>query len=160
MDSVVKPQIRARNEGEAIWFLGAITFIKASAETTGGAFGLIEQVIPAGFASPYHVHHNEDEAFYVVEGGVTFVSDGKATRVGAGAFVFGPREIPHGFRIEGTSPSRLLILATPAGFEGFVREAGDPAKDLVTPPPGPPDLERLGQLAAKHSIDLLGPLPL
>ena len=51
--------------------------MKSTGESTNGAFGLIEQLIPAGFASPYHIHHLEDEAFYVLEGEVMFVRDGK-----------------------------------------------------------------------------------
>src|SRR5437667_10307616 len=61
----------------AFWFLGALTLVKSTGESTNGAFGLIEQLIPAGFASPYHIHHLEDEAFYVLEGEVMFVRDGK-----------------------------------------------------------------------------------
>jgi hypothetical protein len=52
-------QILARGQGTPVWFLGALTFIKATAETTGGAFGLVEQIVPAGFASPFHMHQAE-----------------------------------------------------------------------------------------------------
>ena len=55
-----------------MWFLGALTFVRATAASTRGAFGLVEQLVPAGFASPFHVHHAEDEAFYIVEGELTF----------------------------------------------------------------------------------------
>ncbi|MGH9454238.1 MAG: cupin domain-containing protein [Terriglobia bacterium] len=57
--------------------------MKATGESTGGAFGLIEQLIPAGFATPYHVHHAEDEAFYVLEGQLTFICEGK--KLGSGS---------------------------------------------------------------------------
>ena len=88
----------AREEGETLWFLGVPTRVIATAEQTGGAFGLIEHVIPAGGESPWHVHHAEDEAFYVVEGQMTFLCGEQKVRAGAGTFVYGPREIPHGFR--------------------------------------------------------------
>ena len=68
------------------------------------------------------------------------------------------REIPHGFKIEGTVPARMLILCAPAGFEHFVLEMSEPAKDLTLPPPAP-DIGRLMAVAAKYKIDILGPLP-
>jgi quercetin dioxygenase-like cupin family protein len=159
MQTDIRPYALAREEGSAIWFLGALTFVKATGESTGGTFGLIEQLIPAGFASPYHVHHSDDEAFYVLEGQLTFVCDGQKVNAGPGSYVFGPREIPHGFRIEGTSPARILILNVPSGFEQFVVEAGEPARELTLPPPMPPDMKRLIEVAAKYKIDILGPLP-
>ena len=60
-----------REEGQAVWFLRALLMVKATEEQTGGAFGLIDHVLPAGWASPHHVHRNEEESFYVPEGGMT-----------------------------------------------------------------------------------------
>jgi quercetin dioxygenase-like cupin family protein len=155
MPDQLQPRAVAKDEGAPIWFLGTQTWVKAkTVETTGGCYSLIEQVIPAGFATPYHKHHAEDESFYIVDGDVTFIVDGKKIRVGPGAYVFGPREIPHGFRVEGSEACRMLIFATPGGFENFVIEMSEPA-----PPTGPPDMAKLMTLAAKYNIDILGPLP-
>ena len=155
----IQPFLIGKEEGQAIWFLGSLTFVKASSESTGGSLGLVEQIIPAGFASPYHVHHNEDESFYLIEGEATFICDGKKVTARAGDFVFGPREVPHGFRIEGSSPARILLWTNPAGFEGVVTEVGEPATKLALPEPTPPDIGRLVTIAAKYGIDILGPLP-
>ena len=76
MHPMRQPYVNTREES-AVWFLGALTLVKSTGESTNGAFGLIEQLIPTGFASPYHIHHLEDEAFYVLEGEVMFVCDGK-----------------------------------------------------------------------------------
>src|SRR6476469_6857207 len=111
----VQPCALARGEGTPLWFLGALTFVRATADTTRGAYGLVEQVIPAGFASPFHVHHAEDESFYIIEGELTFFCQGRKSKAGPGGYIFGPREIPHGFRVEGTAPARILLLTTPAG---------------------------------------------
>ena len=159
MPHEIQPHALGKDEGPAVWFLGTLVIVKATAESTRGAFGLIDSVIPAGFESPYHVHHAEDESFYVTEGEVTFICDGRKLKVGSGAYVFGPREIPHGFRIEGTAPARMLFLTTPAGFERFILEMSEPATDLALPQPTPPDMEKLTTLAAKYKIDILGPLP-
>jgi quercetin dioxygenase-like cupin family protein len=147
----------AREEGQALWFLSALTHVKATGDQTGGAFGLIEQVLPAGFASPYHVHHAEDETFYVLEGEVTFISGDRTIKATAGSYAFLPRDLPHGFKVDVSA--RLLILATPAGFEQFVIEMGEPARDTSAPPASPPDMEKLMRLAAKYQLEILGPLP-
>ena len=130
--------------------------MRATADTTHGAFALMEHwEMPIGFASPYHTHHREDESFYVLEGEVAFVCAGKWRKAGPGAFVYGPREVPHGFKVVGQSPARMLILCTPAGFERFVLEQTTP----ITEPPPAPDMGKLMMLAAKYGIDIHGPLP-
>jgi len=151
----LQPYMNTRGDS-AFRFLGLPTLMRSTSETTNGAFGLMEQWSMApGFASPYHVHHLEDEAFYVLEGEIAFVCNGKWIRGGPGAYVFGPREIPHGFKVVGTVPARMLLICAPAGFEGFVLEMGE---DFMSPG-APPDMARLVELAAKYKIDILGPLP-
>jgi quercetin dioxygenase-like cupin family protein len=159
MSNEIQPSALGRDEGQAVWFLNTLSIVKATAESTRGAFGLIDTVIPAGFASPYHRHHAEDETFYITEGEVTYICDGKKLTAGPGAYIFGPRGIPHGFRVEGPSPARMLLLATPGGFERFIIEVGEPAIELALPQPKPPDMAKLMALAAKFQIDILGPLP-
>ncbi len=159
MEAALRPYALARDEGEAVWFLGARTWVKATGDQTGGALGLVEQVLPAGFASPWHMHHAEDESFYVAEGEMTFLCGDQRTNAGPGTWVWGPREVPHGFRVEGTEPARMLLFATPAGFERFVVELGEPAADWSSPPSGPPDMGALVATAARYRVDILGPLP-
>jgi quercetin dioxygenase-like cupin family protein len=148
-----------KNEGPAVWFLDTLTFVKATAQQTGTAFGLVEQLAPVGIASPYHVHGNEDEAFYVVEGELEFISGERRWTGGPGSYVFLPRDIPHGFRVVGKSPARFLVLITPGGFEHFVMEVGQPASTLTLPVPEAPDMDKLIKVAAKYRIEILGPLP-
>src|SRR5215212_6882302 len=159
MDMGNQPYALAREEGPAVWFLGTLVIMKATGEHTGGAFGLIDNLMPAGFASPYHMHRNEDESFYVVEGEMTFYVGEQRVKAGAGAFVYGPRGVPHGFEVNGTEQARILLQNYPAGFERFPVEVGEPAKELSIPPAEPPDMERLMAIAAKYEIEILGPLP-
>ena len=92
-------------------FLGVPTQVRASSGTTSGAFGLVESwEMPPGFASPYHTHHREDESFYVLEGEMAFVCGGHWLKAGPGAFVYGPREIAHGFKVIGSAPARMLLF--------------------------------------------------
>lgn len=154
-DAIATPAMNLRGE-DVFRFLGVPTQVRAKAETTNGAFGLIEHwEVPPGQASPYHTHHREDESFYILQGEVAFVIDGKWQRVGAGGFVFGPREIPHGFKVVGDEPAQMLLLATPGGFEQFVLELGQP----LTDPIAPPDFPKMMEVAARHGIDIHGPLP-
>jgi quercetin dioxygenase-like cupin family protein len=151
--------VSTREEEQALWFLGVLTQVKASGEQTRGAYGLVEQVLPAGFASPWHLHHNEDETFYVIEGRMTLLCGEARIAARPGTWAFGPRNIPHGFRVEGNAPARLLLLTTPSGFEHFVLEMSEKATDPTTPPSTSPDMEKLMAVAAKYHIDILGPLP-
>ncbi len=152
---VSKSYLNTRDD-EAFQFLGLPTLMRSTGETTNSAFGLIEHWdMPPGWESPYHMHHREDESFYVLEGEVAFVTAGKWAKGSAGTFVFGPREIAHGFKVIGKGPARMLILCSPAGFEHFVLELRQPA----SAPPAPPDMQKLLETAARFGIDILGPLP-
>jgi quercetin dioxygenase-like cupin family protein len=147
----LQPRVNTANE-PPIYFLGLPTIIRATAETTGGGFGLVENLMPPGFSSPYHTHHLEDEAFYVLEGEMAFVCDGNWTLAGPGTYVFGPRHIPHGFKVLGNVPARMLLLCSPGGFEQFVTDMSEPVA-------APPDMAKLMAVAAKYQIDIHGPLP-
>jgi len=145
-------------EGEALWFLGHLLTIKASGATTGGGTAVIENLSAEGPASPLHVHHNESEWFYVLEGELTFWVGGEVIVAPKGAFVFAPVGIPHTFSV--TSPQARFLLGTDRpGFEDFTRMVGEPAQALELPPPpdGPPDIARLTAIAAEFGIEILGP---
>ncbi len=161
MQTPLRPYAIHRAEGEKLSFFGSLAWIKATGEQTGGALALIEHVIPPGAGSPWHVHHNEDESFYVIEGEILFIIGDEQQRITAdpGTYVFGPREIPHGFRNDGSEPARMLLETTPAGFEQFVLALAEPAPASGFAPAAPPDMERLMAEAAKANIEILGLLP-
>jgi quercetin dioxygenase-like cupin family protein len=141
------------------WFLSTLTWIRASGGETDGRLSLVEQVIPAGFASPWHVHHTEDESFYVIEGSMTVVVGDKRLSLRTGDYAFGPRGIPHGFRIDGEAPARILLMTNGGDFASFVREMSEPAARPVLPQPREPDVPKLIAAAARHGCEILGPMP-
>lgn len=144
--------------GEALWFMGGLTTIKADAAGTAGRVAVTEHLAPRGSGSPLHVHHREDEWFYVVEGELTFWVGGETTVAPAGSFVYGPREIPHTFVVS-SEQARFLLVVEPAGFEDFVRALAAPAERLEIPPASsePPDVDALVAVAAGYGIDIIGP---
>jgi mannose-6-phosphate isomerase-like protein (cupin superfamily) len=153
------PYMLAREEGQAIWFLGTLMTLKATGAQTDSQFSLIEQVLPPGFAPPLHVHHAEDEAFYVIDGTITFYCGDQSFAAQAGAFVYLPKEIPHAFLVEGDQPARLLQFTAPAGLEHFHIEMGEPAPGQILPPPTAPDIPKLLALAPKYHFEVVGPPP-
>ena len=97
---------------------GPLTF-KARGEQTGGALTAIENVIAPGDGPPLHVHANEDEAWWVIDGTLRFRLGEETAEAPAGTFVFVPRTVPHAFQNVGETPARILVLFTPAGMERF-----------------------------------------
>jgi mannose-6-phosphate isomerase-like protein (cupin superfamily) len=114
---------RGPDEAEHLSFGSATMIVHASAETTGGAFTLFEELPPLLDTST-HVHEHEDEMYYVLEGEHEFTSGELTFRVGPGGFVFLPRHVPHSHRRLRPGEGRLLGLTSPAGLEGFFRILG------------------------------------
>jgi mannose-6-phosphate isomerase-like protein (cupin superfamily) len=146
----------AHGEGDGVWFLGTLMTIKAAHDDTAGAYTLLEQTTPPLFGPPLHVHGAEDEAFYVLEGVLYVVCGDQSFDARPGSFVMLPRGIPHAFQV-GDSGARLLQITSPAGFEGFAHEVGDPAADTGLPPPAAPDIPRLVAAAERHGSSIIGP---
>jgi quercetin dioxygenase-like cupin family protein len=158
--------------GEAFWLLGMLQMIKISGHDTRGQFGMIEIVVPEGLGSPWHVHPDENEWFYVLDGAVTFYVGDARLDLTAGGFAFGPMRVPHTFIGASAEPARALVGLQPVMFEGFLREVGQPAPERVLPPPfgrqtdakGRTVLdgrqiprEQLAAIGAKHGLVILGP---
>ena len=136
-------------EGEALWFGGTLTMVKAAAKQTAGAYSLIEDLAPNGEGTPLHRHREDDEAFYVLEGELTFrLKDELFTRK-QGELAFAPRGVPHTFANPGDADARTLIVCTPAGFERYFEELA-----RVLPAGGLPDLVRISEIAGRYGLTL------
>lgn len=109
--------------GERLRFSGAEFVVRADSSTTGGAFAVIEETDPLD--TPRHVHENEDEFFYVIEGEHVFEVGEESHAVGPGDFVAAPRKVPHAHRRVVPRTGRFLTLVAPAGFVGFFRELSE-----------------------------------
>jgi mannose-6-phosphate isomerase-like protein (cupin superfamily) len=78
--------------------------------------------MPPGYTVPEHIHHCEEEAWYVLTGVLTFRIAGKTVEARPDTFVLVPRETVHGFGNAGKEPASFLVLFSPAGMEGYFEE--------------------------------------
>jgi mannose-6-phosphate isomerase-like protein (cupin superfamily) len=130
--------------------------IKLRSEQTGGAFALLEGVMPGRTQGPgLHMHTREDETTYILEGALKFRIGEQTFTATAGSTVFKPKGIPHTFCNPFDEPARVLAIVTPGGFERFFE---DQVEIMKTMPQGArPDPEALQALAGKYGGVLLGP---
>lgn len=156
---VVRPYLRRRDEGDALWFLGNLVHIKAAGAQTRGGLTIAEFVNPPGFAPPLHRHLEEDEMFYILSGTARFECDGEVFSAGTGDFVLLPVGLAHTFLVDSNEPLRALQITTPAGFEHFATAVGEPAREHRLPDPAPINPAALAHAAAEHAIEILGPPP-
>jgi mannose-6-phosphate isomerase-like protein (cupin superfamily) len=92
--------------GDVLWFLDTRMIIKATASTTNGQIGLVEAVVPPGHSPPLHIHHADDEIFWIIEGHLTYRCGDETFPAAPGSYVRIPRGVPHTFVIEGDSNAR------------------------------------------------------
>jgi quercetin dioxygenase-like cupin family protein len=152
--------ISSQDAQTAIWFLGVLSQVRLSGEQIGGAFSLIDNLARRGDGSPVHVHDHEDETFLVLDGELrVFVGEEDYT-AGPGTVAVLPRRLRHAYVVT-SATARFLTLHIPGGFERFAAEVGQPAEALTLPPEpaGPPDPDRVAEIAARHGITILAPPP-
>src|SRR5687768_4268528 len=95
--------------GRSFWGPGdAYTFLVTGAES-GGSYFVMEALVPPGGGPPPHIHRDEDETFYIVEGECSIRLDDEIVTAGPGDFVNVPRGRVHSFRNEGLTPMRMIL---------------------------------------------------
>jgi mannose-6-phosphate isomerase-like protein (cupin superfamily) len=124
--------------------------LRVLGECPGVAIGELE--VPAGFRGPPpHVHHEFDEALYVLSGSLTAVSGREDARpVGSGGLVLAPRGVRHTFANPGEQPARVLGIWTPGGALEFMAEIG-----AALPASGRPDYDRLAEIYRRHRSEIV-----
>ncbi len=145
------------DEGDAIWFFNGLFVVKAAAAETKNAFTLIEVQLPPGGGAPPHIHHGEEEGFYILEGEMTVNCGEQSWTATPGMFAFLPRGIPHSFQVSESGPAKMLQLSSPSQFERFATEMGEPATAMTLPEPTEVDVPKLLSIAPKYGIEMLPP---
>ena len=153
---LLDPVATRAGEGEALWWVGGLAEIKVTGEQTGGLLSIIEITDPPNIEAPLHVHHREDEGFWILEGDATFEVGDTTIEAHAGDFVWGPRGVPHRYST-GDAGCRMLFVMTPGGFEDLVRGMSTPAQSRTLPPPSDeePDWEHVAAVAKANGCELL-----
>ena len=149
----------APDEGESLGVVGTTTTILADGARTGGAYALVEALMPVGDGPPPHLHRREAEAFYVIAGEVIVQAGGRVIRAAAGSCLHVPPGVVHTFRNEGPAAARLLVVISPAGFEGFFRRVGVPlaARHDAAPTPDAAHIRAVMENAAAFDMVLDAP---
>ena len=147
------PVVTRAGEGDARWWFGALAEIKLATPEVS----IIEVTEPPHAEAPLHVHHREDEGFWLLEGSATFVVGDLTVDARAGDYLFGPRDVPHRYTT-GPDGCRMLFVMTPGGFEDLVREMSVPAERRTLPPPmdAEPDWAQVAEVGRRHGCELLG----
>lgn len=153
------PIVRAAGEGEHLRFYGGgLLTMKATSAETAGAFLLFEDYLQAGKTTPLHVHANEDELLYVLEGEVLVHIDGTDHPLGPRGVAVAPRGVAHAFMVT-SDTARVLTFQTPGSSEAFYRGASEPASG-GDGPAGPIDFDRVRAAAERSGgMEVLGPPP-
>src|SRR5215212_4089989 len=138
-------------EGETVWLLGDTYTLKISGEQTGGAFTLLEAVVPLGGGPPPHIHHLEDEVFVILEGELRVTVAGRDGHIGS-------QRHSALLRCGGDGAGAVLFLYVPAGMEKMFGEIGNPAQPGVAAPPATQeDVAKLLSAAAKYNFTIVPP---
>ena len=143
----------------SVWYSGWLMTFLATAEDTQGQFALIEAVARKGNVPPPHIHHREEETFYVLEGEMTFSVGGQTIKATPGTMVCLPRDVAHSFVID-SEQGRVLILLTPAGLEGWFKEFSEPAPAMTLPPPVETpysEIQRMLEVGPQYGIEFVLP---
>ena len=144
-----RPILLNAGSGHTFTMLGTTMRLIGTAAGTGGRYTVIEQVTPAGWGPPRHIHSREDEIFYILEGTYELHVGDERRTVSTGASAILPRHVPHGFRNAGSTPGRLLSIITPGGLEEYFLAV---AKCSLPPSPA-----QLVELARPFGLTLLPP---
>ncbi len=147
-----EPFVLQPGEGRSIDLGGFMMTVKATAESTDGAFTLLQATEPPQFGPPIHIHRDAAEAFYVTEGEYLIFINDHESRCPAGSFVYIPAGVAHGFRV-GDTPSKKLNLYVPQAMVGYFDELAEAIGS------GTVDDEYLGAIARRYGMEVLGPVP-
>jgi len=146
------------DEGRSLHLSGDTYTFKALGEDTGGSLVLLEARVPPLGGPPPHIHHAEDEFFWLLEGELEFLTNGRTFTANAGSFVYVPKGTTHCFKNMGTQTTRMLAAFTPAGIEGMFFEVGRPATEGSSPaPPDQEEIEKLLAAAPRYDVEILPP---
>lgn len=140
-------------DGTHFTFWSGEEFIwKVTGADSDGVLDIGEMAVDPGVGVPEHIHHGNDETFYVLDGRFCLTVAGQQYDLQPGGFVFVPRGVRHVWVNNGSAPARILLTFTPGGMDQYFVELNPLLQ-------GPMDMERIGAVCAKYGYELVGPVP-
>jgi quercetin dioxygenase-like cupin family protein len=142
------PTFAPESSVRRITVIGDEMLVRMTGRETDGTVSLFEQRTPPGGGVPMHVHDREDELFQVLAGNVEFTiggTNGTSFVARPGDNAWGPRRVPHAWKVVGNEMARILIVATPSGLE-------DMFEALSKLPPGPPDFAKVAEICGRFGV--------
>ena len=148
---------RPAESGAMYWGPGDLYRFLVTGAESGGSYFAMEAFVPTGGGPPPHIHRNEDETFYVLEGDCTIRIGDETVIAGPGDFVNVPRGTVHSFRNDGEAPVRMVLTFTPSGMEGFFEETLERAFDPSLDPPSDMDaiVARYVEAAPRYGLEFV-----
>jgi len=155
------PVYRAAGTGPATWAMGSLFEGLVSGPETADQMGAALVTQPPGVATPLHVHSREAEAFYLLEGSMTYRAGEDTFHLVDGDFIYLPRGVPHAFRVTGAAPVRYLALTVPGTLLGLYDEVGMPASERRIPGkdglPMAEEIARWNAIGPAYGLKVVGP---
>jgi quercetin dioxygenase-like cupin family protein len=153
--------VREPGDAPGVWAMGSLFEMVATGGDTAGAMDVALVTQPPGVATPLHVHTRESEAFYVLEGTMTYRAGDAVHRLAAGWFIYLPSGIPHAFRVTGDAPVRFLGLTLPGGLMDLYSQVGIPAAERRLPGndglPMQTEISRWNEVGPRYGLRVVGP---
>jgi quercetin dioxygenase-like cupin family protein len=144
---------------EALIWLGELAIIHTTGEETNGRYAMVELYATKEGEAPWHVHHREDEGFFIIDGEMTVYVGDKVMKGKPGDFILAPKDVPHMYTVDTPGHVRVLMMFSPAGFEDFVRATSVRATSLFPPPPETIniDFEQIMKVAEQFGAEFVEP---
>ncbi len=151
---------RPAGTAPAVWAMGSLFERLASrVETAGLDVAVVTQ--PPGIATPLHRHTHESEAFYLLDGTMTYRAGEELFHLREGDFIYLPVGVPHAFRVTGDRPVRFVGFADPGGLFDLYAEVGIPAAERRLPgadgQPMDVEIPRWNEVGPRYGLEVVGP---
>jgi quercetin dioxygenase-like cupin family protein len=147
--------------GVSLSMVGDTYRILISGEQTGGAYSVIDMLVPPNGGPGPHAHADFQEAFYVIEGEIEVRTESEIYNAGKGSYINIPLGgIVHQFKNKTENMTHMLCILTPAGMEKMFEEIGEPTtsgKFLPPPEMNPERIKKIQQIAEKYGQKLYPP---
>ena len=157
----LRPVMTEPGTGRATWAMGSLFEHLIEGEATGGSFGVALVTQPPGIATPLHRHTKEAEAFYLVEGRMSYQAGDELFEMYDGCFIYLPPSVPHAFRIRGDRPAKILAITQPAGLLRLYDDVGLPALEHRLPGEDGQSMEveipKWVDVSPRYGLEVVGP---